>query len=121
MLGTSKRRSERSKQMAINFTYDRKVGELILKADGFVFGRLYDCEVAWLFEAHSLQLEEDANSRFEADFSIAEKLAAIKAAYIDYDADGKQKLKQNEFLKQLFITSWKMVILKLLRKWYVRI
>jgi hypothetical protein len=88
--------------MAINFTYDRKVGELILKADGFVFGRLYDCEVTWLFEAHSLQLEEDANSRFEADFSVAEKLAAIKAAYIDYDADCRAEAKAERISEAAF-------------------
>ncbi len=75
------------------FTYDRKVGELILKADGYKFGRLYDCENAWLFEADSMELEENVNNRFEGDMTISERLAIIKEEYGFYDDNCRSEAK----------------------------
>jgi len=67
------------------FTMIRQVGKLVLKADGFEFGSLVDCEVCWLFQTDDDKLMSMVD--LAGDMSVIEMLAVIKEAYINYEAD----------------------------------
>lgn len=63
----------------MQFTYVKRVGELILKVNGCQFGRLFDCEVCWLYEG---TYQDEINSLLAGDMSPGEMLPIIKRAYI---------------------------------------
>ena len=65
----------------------RSGSDFNLFADGFQFGRLADCETAHIFICDDERLEQHVRWRIEPDFSIREKLTAIRAGYEAYLSD----------------------------------
>jgi hypothetical protein len=67
------------------FIARRAGSDFNLFVDGVQFGRLADCEVAHIFITDDERLAQYVE--IEADYSIREKLAAIRAGYEAYVAD----------------------------------
>ena len=71
----------------ITFIARRSGSDFNLFADGVQFGRLADCETAHIFICDNERLDQNVQLRIQPDFSIREKLAAVRAGYEDYLAD----------------------------------
>ncbi len=66
----------------------RRTGpDFTILADGFVIGRLVDCEVTYIFTSNDDDLGDHVNSRIEADFSFSEILAAIRDGHAAHAAE----------------------------------
>ena len=66
----------------------RRTGpDFTILADGFVIGRLVDCERVWVFVSEDSDLTDHVNGRIEADFSFSERLAAIRKGHAAYEAE----------------------------------
>lgn len=66
----------------------RRTGpDFTILADGFVIGRMVDCERVWVFVSEDSDLADHVNSRIEADFSFSERLAAIRKGHAAYEAE----------------------------------
>lgn len=64
-----------------NFTARRNGPDFDLYANGFRFGRLADCEIAFVFQSDDEDLVQAVYDRHEPDFSFSELLAAVRSAY----------------------------------------
>jgi hypothetical protein len=58
------------------FTYRKNGTDFVLSLDGWVFGKLVDCEFTHVYEGFK---EEEIGNRLEGDMSIRERLAIVKS------------------------------------------
>ena len=61
--------------------FDRETGDFNLFDNGFKFGRLANCECAYVFLSDDEELEGYVVDRIEGGMSVREMLAAVRVGY----------------------------------------
>ena len=64
-----------------NLIARRSGSDFNLFADGVQFGRLANCETAYIFICDDERLDQSVQLRWQPDFSFREMLAAVRAGY----------------------------------------